>query len=414
MTLPLRIITRNFELVDEIDRYTSLQITRSWHGIGSLELRINRYMKGAESLQRGNIVFPIGQLNKAFEIRHREIELDENGKASENWVIHALPLKSWLGERLTLPPIGLAQDTVSGDAESVMRHYVNTNAINPLDINDKIPYLALGANNNLGQTTEWQSRYKVLAEDIEEISLLSGLGWDIAMDYATRQFVFNVKEGRNLTVNQTLLPPAIFSPEFGTLKGLAYTESDLNYKNFAVVAGAGEGNERRIITVGDETAVGSNRRVLFVDARDIAEETDAETPQPIPVEIIEERLRERGRQKLAEHQQEVYLEGSIMTPVRSFETVKNSSFITQFQPIETFSRKERKGGLIYERDYDLGDIVTLQTKDWGVTLDARITEAKEIYESGKLQVDVTFGNARPTLIDKIKQELSQTSAELRR
>lgn len=414
MTLPLRIITRNFELVDEIDRYTSLQITRSWHGLGSLELRINRYMKGAESLQRGNIVFPIGQLNKAFEIRHREIELDESGKASENWVIHALPIKSWLGERLTIPPVGLAQDTVTGGAESVMRHYVSANAINPLDIDDKIPYLAHSTNNNLGQSIEWQSRYKVLAEDIEEISLLSGLGWDIAMDYATRQFVFNVKEGRNLTVNQTLLPPAIFSPEFGTLKGLAYTESDLNYKNFAVVAGAGEGNERRIVTVGDANAVGSNRRVLFVDARDIAEETDAETPQPIPVEIIEERLRERGRQKLAEHQQEVYLEGSIMAPVRSFETVRQTSFLTQFQPTETFSRKERKGGLLYERDYDLGDIVTLQNKDWGVTLDARITEVKEIYESGKLQVDVTFGNDRPTLIDKIKQELSQTSAEIRR
>lgn len=414
MTLPLRIITRNFELVDEIDRYTSLQITRSWHGIGSLELRINRYMKGAESLQRGNIVFPIGQLNKAFEIRHREIELDESGKASENWVIHALPIKSWLGERLTIPPVGLAQDTITGDAESVMRHYVDTNAIFPLDINDKIPGLALNVNNNLGQTIEWQSRYKVLAEDIEEISLLTGLGWDIAMDYATRQFAFNVKEGRNLTVNQTILPPAIFSPEFGTLKGLAYTESDLNYKNFAVVAGAGEGNERRIVTVGDESAVGSNRRVLFVDARDIAEETDGDTPEPIPVEAIDERLRERGRQKLAEHQQEVYLEGSIMTPVRSFETVKNSSFITQFQPTESFSRKERKGGLIYERDYDLGDIVTLQNKDWGVTLDARITEVKEIYESGKRDVGVTFGNARPTLIDKIKQELSQTSAEIRR
>lgn len=414
MSLPLRIITRDFELVGEIDRYSSLQITRSWHGIGSLELHVNRYMNGADALQRGNIVFPNGQLNKAFEIRHREIELDENGKASENWVIHALPLKSWLVDRLTIPPIGASQDIVEGNAEAVIRHYVSANAINPQDVDDRILRLALGANGYLGQPIEWQSRYKVLAEEIEEISKLTGLGWDIAINYATRQFVFNVEEGRDLSVNQTIHPPAIFSPEFGTLKGLAYTESDLNFKNFAVVAGAGEGSERRIVTVGDADAIGSNRRTLFVDARDIAEQTEDDPPQPIPIEVIEERLRERGRQKLAEHRQEVYLEGTIMDTVRSFETVKSQSFLTPFQPTESFSRKERRGGLIYERDYDLGDIVTLQEKDWGVTLDARITEVKEIYESGKRQIDVTFGNDRPTLIDRIKQELSQTSAEIRR
>src|SRR5699024_553894 len=93
-----------------------------------------------------------------------------------------------------------------------------------------------------------------------------------------------------------------------------YVESELDYKNFAVVAGQGEGADRRIVTVGD--AVGKDRRVLFVDARDVEEETDEEDPQPIPVHEIAERLRNRGKQKLAEYEQEIYLEGQTLTKSR--------------------------------------------------------------------------------------------------
>src|SRR5699024_6546201 len=133
---------------------------------------------------------------------------------------------------------------------------------------------------------DWQSRYKTLAEELEKIGLQTGLGWNIEVDYDNKRFIFKVLEGRNLSANQSILPPAIFSPEFGTLKELSYVESELDYKNFAVVAGQGEGADRRIVTVGD--AVGKDRRVLFVDARDVEEETDEEDPQPIPVHEIAE------------------------------------------------------------------------------------------------------------------------------
>lgn len=185
-----------------------------------------------------------------------------------------------------------------------------------------------------------------------------------------------------MTVNQSELPPAIFSPEFNTLGQLSYVESELDYRNYAIVAGQGEGVDRRIINVGNAT--GYDRYELFVDARDI-EEVD-ENENQIPISDINESLTIRGQQKLQEHEQEIYLEGQSLT----------------------------KSRLIYEKDYDLGDIVTLQNKDWGVTLDTRITEIKEIYEPSGKQIDLTFGNNRPTLIDKIKQELSGMQQELTR
>ncbi|MGG0665548.1 hypothetical protein ABE042_15735 [Viridibacillus arvi] len=59
-------------------------------------------------------------------------------------------------------------------------------------------------------------------------------------------------------------------------------------------------------------------------------------------------------------------------------------------------------------------MVTNQNKEWEVTMDARITEVKEVYEPAGFQLEGTFGNNRPTLIKKIKQELGQISGEVRR
>ena len=50
------------------------------------------------------------------------------------------------------------------------------------------------------------------------------------------------------------------------------------------------------------------------------------------------------------------------------------------------------GNLNYKTDYDLGDVVTVL--DMGLRADARITEIKEIYESGGLQLELTLGYER--------------------
>lgn len=71
------------------------------------------------------------------------------------------------------------------------------------------------------------------------------------------------------------------------------------------------------------------------------------------------------------------------------------------------------GPFKYEVDWHLGDIPTLQNKDWGVTLDSRITEVTEVIEreTGQ-QLSVVFGLSRPTLISKIKQELTGMKNEI--
>lgn len=393
MRIPIRIITTDFQLVAEVDNYESLLIETKWGGVGSLELRINRHMKHANELVRNRIIFPSAEKDKPFIIKHREIELDENGKASENWIIKAVSLKGLLGQRITIPPSGQAYDYLNTNAETIMRTYVERNAIAPVEPERTIPNLVQSTDEAKGPQLIYQTRFKNLADEQEELSLVSGLGWNVRLDTQAQTFVFDVLDGRDLTVNQNTLPPVIFSPKFNSLKQLSYVESELNYKNTAYVAGQGEGIERRVIEVG--TMSGLDRHEIFVDARDVSEEmtppddNDPETPNdpiPRPEQDIINDLIARGNQNLADYEQEQFLEGQVL----------------QKSPFE------------YKRDYDLGDVVTIKNDDWGVTMDARITVVREGYAASGKTVELTFNNEQPNLIDVVKRSIRQNGIELRR
>lgn len=379
---PIRILTPILDLLAEIDNYESLLFTRRWHEVGEFELRINRYKQHTELLQRGNLIMLGANRNKVGIIKHREIELDENGKASENWLIKGIALKGVMVQRIIVPPTNDSHDRASGAAETVMKHYINNHIVNPVDVKRKIDMVVIASDQQRGSSISWESRFKNLADELIEISKTSGLGWDVTLDFSSKTWIFDVFEGRNLTVNQTENPPVIFSSQFESLKQLSFVESDANYRNYGYIAGQGEGEDRRVVEVGD--AEGLSRIETFIDARDISEQD--EDQQALPEEQVIAKLRERGQQKLSEFAQEFFLEGQILT---------NSPFK-------------------YEIDYDLGDIVTIQNREWGVTRDARITEIKEIYEPGGFQIEATFGESRPTLIKKLKQELAQISGEVRK
>ncbi|RDV27665.1 siphovirus ReqiPepy6 Gp37-like family protein [Lysinibacillus capsici] len=382
MKKPIRILSLNMDILAEIDNYESMFFNRSWHGIGAIELRINRHMKYANTLLKDNLILIGTDLNKVFIIKHREIELDENGKITENWLIKGYALKSIIAQRITMPPTHTAYDYKSGSSETIMKHYVNNNLVNPVDSRRKIPQLVIAPDLQRGAHTTYSSRFKNVAEEVSTLSIASGLGWDVTLDIRNKKWVFDVVEGKSLISGQSVNPPVIFSPQFDSLKSLQYTQSELNYKNVAIVAGQGEGVDRRVIEVGN--FLGINRHEIFIDARDVSETDDDD--QPLPEQQIIQSLTDRGLQQLHELMQEEYLEGQILT---------NSPFI-------------------YQRDYDLGDVTTIQNVNWGITMDARITDIQENYETSGFSIEATFGNDRPTLIQKIKQELSQISGEVRR
>lgn len=329
----------------QIDNYESLILTKSFSGIGSFELHLHENTTYADRLVKENIVFTSPK--KAYVILHRELN-SVDGKV----IIKGQELKSYLSRFITIPPNGYAYHRVNSSAETVMKEYVISN----LTLRG-IAEIGVLNNQNRGNNLIYQTRYKNLADELEKISLATGLGWDITLDVEGKRLLFDVVEGKDRTASQNILPPAIFSVEYDNIGEQKLVDSKSNFRNVAIVGGQGEGIDREISIVGNAT--GLDRFEIFVDARDIENNMD---------------LPERGQQKLVETQEIITFDSEVLT----------------------------NRNLEFEVDFNLGDLVTVQNRKWAVTLDARIREITEIFESSGFRMDITFGNNIPTLMDVIK------------
>jgi len=344
--VPVRIIDTSFNLLGEIDDYESLQFTRRFFRAGEFEMHISIGKEGVAELQQDRIIVLGKQAHKAGIIKHIEIALDESG--IEKLVVRGQTLGGLLDRRITIAD---DYDRVRGTAETVIKHYVTNHLIDSPYAARNVPFLICAPDQQRGMTTPWQARYEPLDSVVEEIAKWCDIGWFIRLDFALKKWVLDVLVGRNLTVSQSTLPPVIFSTDFDNVQSQQFIDNTDAWKNVGYAGGKGEEEMRLIQVVGE--AAGFDRREVFIDA------SSAE-------DVIE--LASMGEQKLSESKRLTTFGGRVLD---------TNSFI-------------------YERDWDLGDIITLQNRKWRVTMDTRIIEVKEIFEQAP-KVEVTFGEDLPTV-----------------
>ena len=70
------------------------------------------------------------------------------------------------------------------------------------------------------------------------------------------------------------------------------------------------------------------------------------------------------------------------------------------------------GNLTYKIDFDLGQMVKVISKTWGVTMTTRITEVEETYDADGQSISVVFGKAELTIAQKIRSDMSQVQTTL--
>jgi len=361
--LPIRILTSTLDLQGEVDNYLSFSFVRRYHSPGEFQLVTNRKVQNADKLNINGLIMLGADKYKTGIIRYKEIKTNDKGE--EILTVKGYTLGAITRQRITIPPDGLAYDIQEADGETVMKHYVQRNC---LDIPGmEFPNLVIALNQNRGKSFKWQSRYKNLEEELEQISRLSNLGWYIYLDLDLKGLIFDIYNGRDFSASQQINPPVIFSPQFENVKSQEYIDSLIGFGNYAIVAGQGEGADRTILMTGSD-ATGLDKHVIFVDARDIENSAD---------------LIQRGQAKLSEHKRIISFQSEVL-PSGSFQ---------------------------YQKDWDVGDMVTVQNKDWNITMDTRITEVEEIYEAGGFKLSVTFGESIPTLTQKLKSTLQEMKIE---
>lgn len=355
--MELYVFDKDINFKGILENQFSFRWVRRYSKSGEFELHITLNSYTLDLLKIDNIIFKNDD-KEAGIIQHKHLKIDESGK--EVLVVQGKFLTGLLSKRIIWKT-----ENFNSTVEVAIRTLVNNNIVNPTDIERKIGLMQLGPLNNIPGNIKYQVSYNNLLNEVEKLANANDLGIRTTLDVGNKKMLFEVYKGVDKTTSQSIEAPALFSREFENVLNQEYIQSNVNYKNIALVGGEGEGIERTFVTVG--SGIGLDRDEVFVDSKDIQKEEST-------VVDYENKLLESGKIKLSE-----------------------------FQKVVSFDSKiNLLSNLEYKKDFDLGDKVTFISKAWNITVDSRITEIEEVYEENGKSINVVFGNEMPTLLEKIK------------
>ena len=344
-----------------LEDYESLSWNFRYRDISDFKLIINRYKNNVEYLIKGNVLaLYVAGYYRAGIIESIEIGLTKKGKISENYVITGRGLKGLLAERIALhsTAAGTGYDSQSTVASTVMRHYVNVNCMDATNADRNYPLLFLeDPDPAAGGNIKYDARFQYISEIMKEISLASGLGWDIVLDPTNKKMVFTIIEGVDRSWDNGVNSAVTFSPKFSNIRLISYLDSNIGSKNVAYVAGQGEANARDVDEVAYLAAeyTGMLRREVLIDARDL-DATD--------------KMLQRGNERLVELGEEKVFE------------------------MENLNA----GPFSYGEDFYLGDIATANYPDI-IEADLRVIESRiEITPKELIQNKLIFGKQFPDFL----------------
>lgn len=346
----IRFFNKDLDFIGEVDDFTSFIFERKWFTYSNFQLVVEEFDKD---------LFKDGNYIVVNNDPYRSGQITKVNVTDDTVTIKGFGMGFWFTNRITYPTNNKDTFYMNDYAENIMYELIKFNAIDSTITNRNFKNLIANSSQGRGGKLAFETRYKVLSDELETIAKTSRLGWNIKFDYKNKKFVFESLVGIDRTVNQADVPPMIFSRRYDNVLELEYTKDVSEYKSCAIVAGQGEGANREIVIVNDGLS-GLDRKELFVDARDVEDGTN---------------LADRGKSKLAEN-----------TIIESFEAT-----------IDTEN---------YRVEWDLGDFVTILDDEIGVVSDTQIVEVIETYEDGVLTIEPTFGEAISHFGDKFKQAIN--------
>lgn len=159
------------------------------------------------------------------------------------------------------------QTTISGSVQNGIKTLINDAIINPSDSDRKIENFIFEESDDPAVTSlemnECQYDGENLYDVIREICCVFKIGFKITL--VNNQWVFKLYAGKDRSYNQDKLPYIVFSHNFGNLIDSDFTVDLTNFKNTSLVAGEGEGTDRKRISVSDGST-GINRRELYYES----------------------------------------------------------------------------------------------------------------------------------------------------
>ena len=337
--MDLIVYNKNFELITVVDSFKSLMWCKRYNDIGAIDLQVEATAKNLNTFREG---YYIARYDDDAVFRIEMVELDTTESKDNSLLIGAYDVKKILNQRIVYET-----ETYDTTVESAIRKMIEKNIINPTDERRKISNFALKDKKNFEDRTRMQTTYANIGEKISSLCKTYDYGYRVTLENGT--FYFDLYKGEN----KTLTSSVVFSPSFDNVVSSKYVKDTSEFKNVALVAGEGEGKNRKKVEIGEDE--GLERFEVYVDAKDMSSEEGA-----ISADIYENMLLEKGKEELAQY-------------------VVETSFEAE---INTFLFK-------YKQDFDLGDIVSIEN-EYGIKITAQITEVIETWDDSGYKFEPVF------------------------
>lgn len=357
--IELFIFDQQLNLQNEISEYINIEIERKGNAYSQLVLDIQATDNTIGSLVVNNIITTQSNTSYGYIIQH----IEYTQSSQETLRVVAFSLNYILTFRSIYP-----QQVFNGKHEDAIRYFVSRNCIDTNNPNRKIPMLSLGQYNNIGSSSTFIRTGGDLLEYVLSIANEVGATIDILIDHSSKSLFLIVTSGTDRSASQSANPRVMFSEDFDNILTQNYFLSFIDYKNAAVIAGEGEGEEREIVDV--NPASGLQRRELYVDARDLQStyQDDNNQEVTIPPQQYTDALISRGNEALLE-----------------------------VELIETFEADVDNTQFIYGVDYFVGDTVSVKNLRLNLTVDVKVSSVKITSNSSGVKVVPQLGTALPNL-----------------
>lgn len=332
----------SLEQIGFIDEYQSFIWTERYFTANDCELVVQATKKNIDMLKIGRFITH-HQSRSGTICRICKVEVTTDANKGRWLIIKGEDLRMILNQRVDTRL--LASETTAREA---IKSIIDDNFTNPTIQNRKVPNMYFD-NGSTTPTDAYvtEAGFYNCYEKIVEICKNFNYGTKMIFidEGDVVLLIFNIYYGVDRSRSQSTNPAVIFSESMDALATTDYAEDYSTYKNLAIIAGEGDGADRQIerVTKSDDY-VGFTRREVFIDGKSLTKKTnDGElTPAEYSAMLIQ-----YAKDQL-----------SFLEPTVSFSgTVANNIYK-------------------YKTDYNLGDIVTVESP-LGTSYDARVVEIIE-------------------------------------
>lgn len=259
MDLKMEVYTPGLELIGLLEIQNSVIWETKAFGAGSFSVSSILTKETRPLLSAENIIWIAGDDAGVIEYINQEAE------ESTSITVKGCNLAGLLARRILWGRYDL-----SGTPPQIMHYLVNECAVNPTrgDVQArKIPGLVLLDPPTGGASIRIQRTGGELLETLEELGETYGVAFGIRFNPSVPQMEFWTRWGVNRSIRQNVNDPVFYSTELDDVLSSQYTYNSGDYRNVALIAGEGEGNDRVMVTVEgeDETYI-----------------PDVPTPEPTP------------------------------------------------------------------------------------------------------------------------------------